>query len=129
MTISSYAQFITYEPVIVDHNGNRVDINSSTSNNYNYYNPNINDTPQGFQQAPSQVSSIRGYYIKNNQWNSVLIRVKIVGENISVVGVKRSIGWDNRNFYIYKVSPTMSQEIKDNFEYYINAYDFGNIYF
>lgn len=131
MSLSTSAQFTTFEPVIVDRNGNRVQMNSSNNSYNNYYNttPYNYGTPQRQQQQPAQVISTRGYYIKNNQWNSVLIRVKVVGEDVYVVGIKRqATGWSNSSS---KASSTqfMQQEIRDNFDYYVGDYVYGNIYF
>ena len=86
MSIISYAQFTTYEPVIVDRSGNWVNRNESlNSNNYNNYNNENNynySIPQrSEQQQQSQILSTRGYYFNNNQWNPVLLRVKVIGEN------------------------------------------------
>ena len=131
MSLSASAQFTTFEPVIVDRNGNRVQMNSGNNSYNNYYNMNPYNygTPQRQQQQPTQVISTRGYYIKNNQWNSVLIRVKVVGEDVYVVGIKRqATGWSNSSS---KASSTqfMQQEIRDNFDYYVGDYVYGNIYF
>lgn len=130
MSLSASAQFTTFEPVIVDRNGNRVQMNSGT----NSYNNNYNTNPYNYstpkrQQQPAQVISTRGYYIKNNQWNSVLIRVKVVGEDVYVVGIKRqTTGWANSSSKAYSTQ-FMQQEIRDNFDYYIGDYIYGNIYF
>ena len=117
ISISASAQFTTYEPVIVDRSGNRVDLNSGSNsygfnNQYNPYNYSSPQRPQQVQpqaqpQVESQVISTRGYYIKNNQWNSVLIRVKVVGENVYVVGVfeKFSCSLDREARHIVLVNP------------------------
>ena len=57
------------------------------------------------------------------------MRVRIDGDNVYINGFKRSMGWDNTKYPIYSVQPTMPQQIKDNFEYYIDAYGYGRIYF
>lgn len=128
-SITAFAQFTVYEPVIVERNRNSGNTNSGYYNNRSYGNNNYYNysTPQRAQ--PSQTTTVRGYYIKNNQWNSVLMRVKIDGDDVYVNGIRRSMGWDNTKYPIYSVQPTMPQQIKENFEYYINAYDYGRIYF
>lgn len=131
MSLSASAQFTTFEPVIVDRNGNRVQMNSGNNNYNNYYNTNPYNysTPQRQQQQPSQLLSTRGYYINDNQWNSVLLRVKVVGEDVYVVGIKRqATGWSNSSSKAFSTQ-FMQQEIKDNFDYYVRDYIFGNIYF
>ena len=129
VSITAFAQFTVYEPVIVERNRNSGNTNSGYYNNRSYGNNNYYNysTPQ--QTQPSQTTTVRGYYIKNNQWHSVLMRVRIDGDDVYINGIKRSMGWDNNKYPIYSVQPTMPQTIKENFEYYINAYDYGKIYF
>ena len=127
VSITSFAQFTIYEPATVDRNSGNPNsgyYNNRNYNNYNSYNYSIPQQPQS-----SQTSTVRGYYIRNNQWQSVLMRVRIDGDNVYINGIKRSMGWDNTKYPIYSVQPTMPQQIKDNFEYYIDAYGYGRIYF
>lgn len=133
ISLTASAQFTTYEPVIVDRNGNWVNYNNH-NNNSNYSNP-YNDnsyqyrTPQRSQQQQSQTISTRGYYINNNQWKSVLLKVQIVDEKVYVVGIKRqATGWSNDRVRAYSTE-LMQKEIKDNFDYYIGDYVYGKIYF
>lgn len=133
MSLTASAQFTTYKPVIVDRNGNWVNYNDG-NNNSNYSNPYNNNTyqyrtPQRSQQQQSQTISTRGYYIYNNQWKSVLIKVQIIDDKVYVVGIKRqSTGWANEKKQAYSTQ-LMQQEIKDNFDYYIGDYVYGKIYF
>jgi hypothetical protein len=130
VSITSFAQFTVYEPATVDRSRNSGNsysgyyYNNRNYNNYNSYNYSVPQQPQS-----SQTSTVRGYYIRNNQWQSVLLRVRIDGDDVYINGIKRSMGWDNNKYPIYSVQPTMPQTIKENFEYYINAYDYGKIYF
>lgn len=151
VSVAVYAQspFMVYKPFMSDRNGNRTDMsNGSKSNNYNNYynykspqrsnsygnnyynyNPYYNSSSQQSQQKMSQLISTRGYYIKNNQWWSVPLRVKIIDERVYVIGIKRqSTGWANETI---KASSTdfMQKEIRDNFDYYIRDYGYGVIYF
>lgn len=133
ITGKSSAQFTVYKPVIVDRNGNWVNRNNETNSpglapfDINPYN--FGSTPQQPQVQESQVISTRGYYINNNQWNSVLIKVQIIGDNVYVVGIKRqSVGWTNEKTRAYSTE-LMQKEIKDNFDYYIGDYSYGKIYF
>lgn len=134
MSMVASAQFGVYQPVIVDRNGNWVNrgtnSNSYNNNNYQNYNPYNYSTPQRpQQQKKSQIVSTRGYYINNNQWNSVLLKVQVIDEKIYVVGIKRSsTGWSNESIRAYSTE-LMQKEIKDNFDYYIGDYVYGRIYF
>ena len=132
ISLSASAQFTTFEPVIVDRYGNRVEMNSSRSNSNsssNYYNYNPYNYQQRQQVHSSQTLSTRGYYIKNNQWHPVLLKVKVIGEEIWVTGIKRqTIGWSNCD---KRVNSTryLQEEISNSFDYYVGDYEFGNIYF
>lgn len=129
MSINSYAQFTTYEPVIVDGNGNWVNRNSGS---YPNYSPDNYRAPQRAPQRSQQnnpIISTRGYYFKDKELKTVLLRVKMIDDNLYVVGIKRnSTGWSNTKT---KVSSTqfMQKEIRDIFDYYIRDYNYGIIYF
>lgn len=104
---------------------------NSYGNNYgnSYGNSYYNSAPRSTQQEEAQVLSTRGYYVKDNQWNTVLLRVKVVGNNVYVVGIKRSsTGWSQQST---KASTTdhLQKEIKEVFDYYIGDYVYGRIYF
>ena len=131
MSLSASAQFTVFEPVIVDRNGNWVNRESNSSRDYNNsYDFNMPQPSQpSQQQQQSQVFSTRGYYINNNQWVSVLLKVKVIEDNVYVVGIKRSTtGWSNESIRAYSTE-LMQKEIKDNFDYYIGDYVYGKIYF
>ena len=114
---------VQYSPQPSNDYNNLFNYNYNTTPNY------YNSTPQPQQQEPSQILSTRGYYIKNGQWNSVLLKVKVVGERVYVVGIKReNTGWNDCNYQAYTTN-LMQQEIKQNFDYYIGDYNYGKIYF
>ena len=71
-TISASAQLVTYEPVIVDRNGNRINADGSPYSK-DYYQQN---TPQT---APEEVITTRGYYYSSRyqEWSSLLIKVEL----------------------------------------------------
>ena len=128
MCLSASAQFVVYrslEPVNSNNGSNSY--NNSNSNSYEQFNY---TPPQRTQpQSQSQVISIRGYYVKDNQWNTVLLRVSVINDNVYVVGIKRnSTGWSNSKIKAYSTE-LMQQEIKDAFDYYIGDYVYGKIYF
>ncbi len=120
------APFVIYTPA--------PDIRSSNNNYNNYYNYNNNydnlyNIQPRQQEHSSQTLSTRGYYIKNNQWVPVLLKVKVTEDNVYVVGIKRSTtGWSNESIRAYSTE-LMQKEIKDNFDYYIGDYVYGKIYF
>lgn len=123
-SITASAQFVIYESAEGYGSRSQQQYNNSGYNNYN-----LDQYYQAPPKPQSQIISTRGYYIKNNQWNSVLLKVKVVGNDVYVVGIKRqSTGWSNSNT---KASTTdiMQREIKDNFDYYIRDYGYGIIYF
>lgn len=127
ISASAQVQFYQYKPYQPSRSGN------SYGNNYgnNYGSDNLFNysTPQRPQQQYSQIISTRGYYIKGNQWHSVLLRVKVIDEQVYVVGIKRSTtGWSNEPTRAYSTE-LMQKDIKENFDYYINDYINGRIYF
>jgi hypothetical protein len=98
-------------------------------NSYGNSNSYYNSTPRYSQPQAAQVLSTRGYYYKDNQWHAVLLRVKIVDEKVYVVGIKRSTtGWSEQSS---RASSTnlLQKEIRDVFDYYVNDYVYGRIYF
>ena len=126
ITADAQAPFTYYRPVQPSTGG---DSYSQPSYNYGNSNSYYYSAPQSSQQEGSQVLSTRGYYFKDNQWNTVLLRVKVVGNNVYVVGIKRSsTGWSQQST---KASTTdyLQKEIKEVFDYYIGDYVYGRIYF
>ena len=126
LTVSAQysAPFTTYTPVYVDGYGN---------SSQQYSNPFANSEPiftppSQPQQQQSQILSTRGYYFKNNQWNSVLVKVQVIGDYVYVVGVKKQTGWSSDKL---KASSTqlMPQNIRESFDYYVSDYSYGRIYF
>lgn len=127
VSTTASAQFVVFESATVGSNSRKIQQQSSNDSYNGYYNQ--NQYYQSPQRPQTQVLSTRGYYIKDNQWNSVLLRVKIIGDDIYVIGINRqSTGWSNCSS---KASSTqfMQQNIKDNFDYYIGDYVYGKIYF
>ena len=131
LLLTSITVFAQNAPFVIYTPAPDVRSNNSYNNYYNYNNnyDNLYNFQQRQQDRSSQILSIRGYYIKNNQWNPILLKVKIIGEDIWVTGIKRgSVGWTNSNNKAYSTQ-FMQQEIKDNFDYYIGDYEYGKIYF
>lgn len=130
MCLSASAQFVVYrslEPVNSNNGANSY--NNSNYNNYYQFNYTPPQRSQSQPQPQSSVISIRGYYVKDNQWNTVLLRVSVINDDVYVVGIKRnSTGWSNSKIKAYSTE-LMQQEIKDAFDYYIGDYVYGKIYF
>lgn len=134
ITADAQAPFTYYRPVQPSTGGDgysqpSYNYGNSYSNGYGNSNSYYYSAPQSSQQEGSQVLSTRGYYIKDNQWNTVLLRVKIVDEKVYVVGIKRSTtGWSEQSS---RASSTnlLQKEIRDVFDYYVNDYIYGRIYF
>lgn len=98
-------------------------------NRYGNSNSYYNSTPRYSQREAPQVLSTRGYYYKDNQWHAVLLRVKIVDELVYVFGIKRSTtGWSEQSSRAYSTN-LLPKEIRDVFDYYVNDYIYGRIYF
>lgn len=124
-SITASAQFVIFESVEGYGNRSQQQYNNSGYNSYN----NQNQYYQAPPKPQSQIISTRGYYIKDNQWNSVLLKVKVVGNDVYVVGIKRqTTGWTESNL---KAHSTLlrQQEIKDNFDYFVGDYVYGDIFF
>ena len=123
------APFVIYTPITGGSNGSNS--NNLNSNNYGGYNPFGYDSysmpGRSHQQQESQVLSTRGYYKKNGQLCSVLIRVQVRGNDVYVVGIKKSsVGWTNTQI---KAETLLFDELKDHFDYYVHDYSYGRIYF
>ncbi len=130
ITITAYAQapFTIYKPLLPSTGGSYSQPSYNFGNSYdegNYYHYNA---PRSNRQENSQVISTRGYYVKDSQWYSVLLKVKVIGEDVYVVGIKRATGWSRQSTKAY---PTdyLQEKIKEVFDYYIGDYIYGRIYF
>lgn len=131
LLLTSITVFAQNAPFVIYTPAPDIRSNNSYNNYYNYNNnyDNLYNIQPRQQEHSSQTLSTRGYYIKNNQWNPILLKVQIVGEDIRVIGIKRqTVGWTKSDYKAYSTQ-LMQQEIKDNFDYYIGDYEYGKIYF
>lgn len=123
-TISASAQLVTYEPVIVDRNGNRINADGSPYSK-DYYQQN---TPQT---APEEVITTRGYYYSSRyqEWSSLLIKVELGARRVKLVGIKERNGWRRYQSHAREISLYDSDFVKQNFTYRADTIEYGTIYF
>ena len=120
----SKVPLVRYEPVIVNRNGDRVNIDGSPYDE-NFYRQ---DTPQVTQ---AEVTTTRGYYydIVAEDWSSILIKVEVGERRVKIVGYKGRGKWEKCNAHARKVSIYDDDFIQQNFSYYANLSRYGTIYF
>lgn len=124
-SLSAFAQFTTYQPVIVP---STPTTSSGTFDPFTTYEPADPYLPA--KKAPQKkVITIKGYYQKSDKWYVVPIRVAVSDDDIRLASVKGQHIWISCNSAVYEVGAFDPEIIRDNFNFKAFATTFGTIYF
>ena len=76
-----------------------------------------------------QEVTLKGYYMKGNDWYYTPIRVGVIGDEVRLLSAKTQYGWSNCGSKASDVGAWDSEEIRDNFNYKAYTTIYGTIYF
>ena len=124
-SLSAFAQFTVYEPVIVP---------STPSTSRSTYSPSPICEPvypnMPRRQAPKEkVLTMKGYYQKSNEWYVAPIKVVVSEDNVKLASIKVQNRWDTCNAAVYEVSAFDTETVRDNFNFKAFTTIVGYIYF
>ena len=124
-SLSAFAQFTVYEPVIVP---STPSTSRSTYSPFTNYEPVYPNMPR--RQAPKEkVLTMKGYYQKSNEWYVAPIKVVVSEDNVKLASIKVQNRWDTCNAAVYEVSAFDTETVRDNFNFKAFTTIVGYIYF
>lgn len=124
-SLSAFAQFTVYEPVIVP---STPSTSRSTYSPFTIYEPVYPNMPR--RQAPKEkVLTMKGYYQKSNEWYVAPIKVVVSEDNVKLASIKVQNRWDTCNAAVYEVSAFDTETVRDNFNFKAFTTIVGYIYF
>ena len=130
-TMSASAQFTVYQNVDVPRTTYTPSLGYGDP--FTIYEPVYGPSYRRYQQQPVRSKmkevTLRGYYMKGDDWYSTPIRVGIIGDEVRLLSVKMQNRWNNCGAKASEVGGFDAEEIRDNFNYKAFTTLYGTVYF
>ena len=130
VVITASAQFTVYQSVEAPRRSYTPSMGYGTP--FTIYEPVYGNPYQQRQQQAKpkmQEVTLRGYYMKGNDWYYTPIRVGVIGDEVRLLSAKTQNGWSNCGSVASEVGAFDSEVVRDNFNYKAYSTLYGMVYF